>query len=76
MTDVWFGAIAMDAGRIGAAHADVVQHGCLLDKLKVHWLALINKTLPELDGQIGHLAAMKNQHPVIVITGCIVSLND
>jgi hypothetical protein len=66
----------MDAWRIGAAHADVVQHGCLLDKLKVHRLAFVNKALAQPDGQVGHLTAMKNQHPVIVITGCVVSLND
>ena len=76
MQDIRLRAMTINAGRVGAAHADVVQHGSLLDKLDVDGSALINEVLTQLDGKIGHLPAMKNQHPVIVITGCVVSLDD
>ena len=68
--------MAMDARGIGAAHADVVQHGGLLDKLDIDGDATVDEPLAQSDGQIGNLAAMRNQHPVIVVTGCVVSFNN
>ena len=76
MKDIRLGAIAVNAGSIGPAHADVMQHGCLLDKFNVDRLPSVDKALAQCDGQICDPAAMRNQHPVIVVTGCIVSLND
>jgi len=76
MQDVGLGAVAMDARCIGAAHAYVVQHRGLLNKLDIDRDALINESLAQLHGQVCHLTAMRNQHPVIIITGCVVSLDN
>ena len=76
MQDIGLSAMAADARGISTAHADVMQHGSLLDKLDVHGHALPNEPLGQRHGQVGNLTAMMNQHPVIIITGCVVSFND
>jgi hypothetical protein len=36
----------------------------------------VNQALSDGNGHVSNLAAMNNQHPVILITGCVVSLDD
>ncbi len=74
--DVGFSAMTMDAWSIGAAHADVMQHGSLLNKLNINGSTSVNQALTQGNSQVSHLPAMRNQHPVIIITGCIVSFNN
>ena len=74
--DIGLGAIAINARSIGAAHADVMQHRGFLDKLYIDRHMIIDEALRYHNSQAGNLTAMKNQHPVIIITGCVVSLND
>ena len=74
--DIGLGAMTMDAWSIGAAHADIVQHCSFLDKLDIDRHMIIYEPLGNNDSEVSYLTAMKNQHPVIIITGCIVSLND
>ena len=74
--DIGFGAVTVDAGGIGSTHADVVKHGSLFNKLDVDGHMPVDETLGERHCQVGDVAAMMNQHPVIIITGCVVSLDD
>jgi hypothetical protein len=76
MEDIGLTAVAMDPRGIGATHANVVQHGGFLDKLDINGSTTINKALGNRCGQVSNLTAMRNQHPVIVVTGCIVSFNN
>ncbi len=76
MQDIGFGTITVDARGIGTAHAYVVQHGGFFNKLNVDGLVAFYHALTEGHCQVGHLTAMMNQHPVIIITGCVVSLDD
>jgi hypothetical protein len=74
--DIGLGAMTVDARSISPAHADVVEHRSLLDKLDVKRLTLVDETLTKRYRHVSDLTAMRNQHPVIVVTGCIVSFNN
>ena len=74
--DIWLSAMTMDAWSIGTAHANIMQHSRLLNKLDIDRHMVVNEPLGDNDSEVSYLTAMKNQHPVIIITGCIVSLND
>ena len=76
MQNVGLGPMTVDAGSISTTHAYVVQHGGFLHKLYVEWYMPINETLSEGNSKVSNLSAMMNQHPVIIITGCVVSLDD
>ena len=64
VADVGLGAVAVDAGGVGAADADVVQHGCLAHKVDVKRVdgrmqVVVAHGQPH--GQVGHLPAVDDQ---------------